>query len=95
MVDENGKRIPGEVPDSEIRAHPERHAKAVMQDFYRTSEFCSACHKANLPNPLNGYNWIRAFTAYDEWQNSKFSKRNPLTFYSADIQVCQIAICAG
>ncbi len=85
MVDENGKRIPGEVPDSEIRAHPERHAKAVMQDFYRTSEFCSACHKANLPNPLNGYKWIRAFTAYDEWQNSKFSKRNPLTFYSADI----------
>ena len=89
MVDENGKRIPGEVPDSEIRAHPERHAKAVMQDFYHTSEFCSACHKANLPNPLNGYKWIRAFTAYDEWQNSKFSKRNPLTFYSADIQVCQ------
>jgi tetratricopeptide (TPR) repeat protein len=89
MVDENDKRIPGEVPDSEIRAHPDRHAKAVMQDFYHTSEFCSACHKANLPNPLNGYKWIRAFTAYDEWQNSKFSKRNPLTFYSADIQVCQ------
>jgi tetratricopeptide (TPR) repeat protein len=89
MVDENGKRIPGEVPDSEIRAHPERHAKAVMQDFYHTSEFCSACHKANLPNPLNGYKWIRAFTAYDEWQNSKFSKRNPLTFYSADMQVCK------
>jgi tetratricopeptide (TPR) repeat protein len=89
MVDENGKRIPGEVPDREIKAHPERHAKAVMQDFYRTPEFCSACHKANLPNPLNSYKWIRAFTAYDEWQNSKFSKRNPLTFYSADMQICQ------
>jgi tetratricopeptide (TPR) repeat protein len=89
MVDENGKRVPGEVPDAEIRAHPERHAKAVMQDFYRTPEFCSACHKANLPNPLNGYKWIRAFTVYDEWQNSKFSKRTPLTFYSADVQTCQ------
>jgi tetratricopeptide (TPR) repeat protein len=42
-----------------------------------------------LPNPLNGYKWIRAFTAYDEWQNSKFSKRTPLTFYSADVQICQ------
>jgi tetratricopeptide (TPR) repeat protein len=89
MVDENGKRIPGQAPDSEIRAHPERHAQAVMQDFYRTSEFCSACHKANLPNALNGYKWIRAFTTYDEWQNSKFAKRNPLNFYAADVQTCQ------
>ena len=89
MVDENGKRIPGEVLDGEIRAHPERHAQAVMQDFYRTPEFCSACHKANMPNQLNSYKWIRAFTTYDEWQNSKFSKRNPLSFYTADVQTCQ------
>ncbi len=89
MVDEKGNRIPGEVPDAEILAHPERHSKAVMQDFYRTSEFCSACHKANLPIQLNDYKWIRAFSPYDEWQNSKFSKRNPLTFYSADQRVCQ------
>ena len=89
MVDENGKPILGEVPDSEIRAHPERHSQAVMKDFLHTPEFCSACHKANLPNPLNGYKWIRAFTAYDEWQNSKFSQRTPLTFYKTDVQVCQ------
>ncbi len=39
--------------------------------------------------PLNDYKWLRAFTTYDEWQNSKFSKRNPLTFYSADFNTCQ------
>jgi tetratricopeptide (TPR) repeat protein len=89
MVDEQGTRIPGIVPDSEIFAHLDRHSKAVMQDFYHTSEFCSACHKANLPPLLNGYKWIRAFTAYDEWQNSKFSQRNPLTFYSGDYTTCQ------
>jgi hypothetical protein len=82
MVDEKGNRIPGEVPYDEILKHPERHSQALMQSFYRTPEFCGACHKANLPNPLNDYKFIRAFTAYDEWQNSKFSKRNPLTFYS-------------
>ena len=60
-----------------------------MQSFYRTPEFCAACHKANLPNPLNDYKFIRAFTTYDEWQNSKFSQRNPLTFYSADYVTCQ------
>jgi Tfp pilus assembly protein PilF len=89
MVDENGKRIPGEVPFGDIIEHPERHSKAVMQSFYGTPEFCAACHKANLPNPLNEYKFIRAFTVYDEWQNSKFSKRNPLTFYSTDFTTCQ------
>ena len=89
MVDEKGNRIPGEVPYDEILKHPDRHSQALMQSFYRTPEFCGACHKANLPNPLNDYKFLRAFTAYDEWQNSKFSRRNPLTFYSGDFTTCQ------
>ena len=89
MADEQGNRIPGEVPYDDIMAHPNRHSQAVMQSFYRTPEFCGSCHKANLPNPLNDYKFIRAFTAYDEWQNSKFSQRNPLTFYSGDFTTCQ------
>jgi tetratricopeptide (TPR) repeat protein len=89
LVDENGRSIPGKVPDREILAHLDRHSKAVMRDLLHQSEFCSACHKANLPPLLNGYKWIRAFTAYDEWQNSKFSHRNPLTFYTADFTTCQ------
>ena len=61
-----------------------------MKQFYRTPEFCAACHKANLPDtPLNDYKFIRAFTSYDEWQNSKFSQRNPLTFYSTGFTTCQ------
>ena len=56
MVDEKGTRIPGLVPDAEILAHLDRHSKAVMQPLYRTPEFCSACHKANLPNPAQ---WLQ------------------------------------
>ena len=89
MVDEKGNRIPGEVPYDEIMKYPERHSKAVMKDIYRTPEFCASCHKANLPDTLNDYKFIRAFTAFDEWQNSKFSQRNPLTFYTADFTTCQ------
>lgn len=89
MVDENGNRIPGEVSFGDILEHPERHSKAVMRDLLHQPEFCSACHKANLPPQLNEYKWIRAFSAYDEWQNSKFSQRNPLTFYTADFTTCQ------
>ena len=89
LVDAQGKRIPGMVPDSEILSHLDRHSKAVMQDIYKTPEFCSACHKANLPVMLNDYKWIRAFSSYDEWQQSKFSQQNPLTFYTADLTTCQ------
>jgi len=89
LVDENGKRMPGIPPDSEILAHLDRHSKAVMRDLLHTPEFCAACHKANLPKTLNEYKEIRAFTTFDEWQNSKFSQRNPLTFYQGDFTTCQ------
>ncbi len=89
IVDAQGNRIPGMVPDSEILAHLDRHSKAVMQPIYHSAQFCAACHKANLPPMLNDYKWIRAFTAYDEWQNSKFSQQNPLTFYQTDFTTCQ------
>jgi Tfp pilus assembly protein PilF len=89
MVDENGNRIPGEVPYDEIMNHTDRHVRAVMQSFYRTPQFCAACHKANLPEQLNDFKFISAFSTYDEWQNSKFSHQNPLTFYSGDFKTCQ------
>ncbi len=89
MVDENGNRIPGEVPYEEIMTHTDRHVRAVMQSFYRTPQFCAACHKANLPQQLNDFKFISAFATYDEWQNSKFSRQNPLTFYTGDFKTCQ------
>lgn len=89
MVDEQGRRIPGMVPDAEILAHLDRHSKAVMQPLYHQAEFCAACHKANLPPMLNDYKWLRAFTVFDEWQQSKFSHENPLTFYTAEEKTCQ------
>ncbi len=89
MVDAQGKRVPGMVPDSEILAHLDRHSKAVMQPFYQSADFCLSCHKANFPVMLNDYKWIRAFSTYDEWQASKFSRQDPLTFYTADLKTCQ------
>lgn len=89
MVDDNGKPIPGEVPYKDILAHTDRHVQAVMKDFYRTPEFCGACHKANLPTSLNHYKWLRAIGLYDEWQASSVSHRSPLPFYSKDYKTCQ------
>ncbi|MEK6397237.1 MAG: tetratricopeptide repeat protein [Terriglobus sp.] len=89
ITDAQGNRIPGEVSYKEILAHTDRHVAAVMRPLMKQPEFCAACHKANLPDTLNEYKWIRAFTTYDEWQNSKFSQQNPLTFYKADYLSCQ------
>ena len=90
LVDEAGQPITRPVSDAEILAHLDRHSKAVMKDFYRTSEFCASCHKAALPRTLNDYKWLRAFSVYDEWQNSSFAKQSPLPFYQKDsVSTCQ------
>ncbi len=90
LLDADGKPIYGEVSDKEILAHLDRHSKAVMKDFYRTSDFCAACHKAALPRMLNNYKWQRAIFLSDEWQQSSFAKQSPLPFYVKDqVSTCQ------
>lgn len=90
MVDENGQPITHPVPDSEILAHLDRHSKAVMRPLLHTSEFCAACHKAEIPRSLDDYKWLRAMTPYDEWQAASFTKQSPLPFYRKDVvSTCQ------
>jgi Flp pilus assembly protein TadD len=90
LMDEAGQPIHRKVSDAEILAHLDRHSAAVMKPLYRTSEFCSACHKAALPKQLNDYKWQRAISLYDEWQNSSFAKESPLPFYKKDtVSTCQ------
>jgi tetratricopeptide (TPR) repeat protein len=90
MLDEQGKPMPGLPTFDEILANPKRHSQAVMKDFYRTAEFCGACHKAAVPKQLNDYKWLRAFSVYDEWQMSSYAKQTPLPFYKKDVvSTCQ------
>ena len=90
LVDEAGKPIYGKVSDREILAHLDRHSKAVMKDFYKTSNYCTACHKAALPETLNDYKWQRAIFLSDEWQMSAFSGQSPLPFYTKPtVSTCQ------
>lgn len=90
LLDADGNPILGEVPDKEILAHLDRHDAAVMKDFYRSAEFCGVCHKAALPRMENHYKWQRAFSVYDEWQQSSLAKQSPLPFYVKDqVSKCQ------
>ncbi len=90
LLDEVGKPITRPVSDGEILAHLDRHSAAVMKPFYRTSEYCSTCHKAAIPRQLNDYKWQRAISLYDEWQNSSFAKQSPLPFYTKEtVSTCE------
>jgi tetratricopeptide (TPR) repeat protein len=90
MLNPDGTPATGAVSYDDIFANPKLHSKAVMRDFYRTSEFCAVCHKAALPKELNGYKWQRAFSAYDEWQQSSWARESPVPFYKKDaVSTCQ------
>lgn len=94
MVDATGTPVTRPVSFDEILQHPELHSRAVMRDFYRTPEFCSVCHKAFIPKTLNGYKWLRAFSVYDEWQQTSWSRQTPLPFYqketASNCQTCHM-----
>lgn len=89
MVDEKGNPISRKVSDESILNSPERHSRAVMQAFYKTSEFCGSCHRADLPSSLTGYKIEREFDTYGEWQASSFSGQSPLSFYVTRRATCQ------
>lgn len=90
MVNEDGTPVTRKVDYDDILARPDLHKRAVMKDFYRSPEFCAVCHKAAVPKMLNDYKWLRAFSVYDEWQASSWSRQSPLPFYKKDeVSTCQ------
>jgi tetratricopeptide (TPR) repeat protein len=90
MLNPDGTPRYGKVTYDDIFNAPELHKKAMMKDFYRSAEFCAACHKAALPRDLNTYKWLRAFSVYDEWQQSSWSRETPLPFYKkTSTSTCQ------
>jgi tetratricopeptide (TPR) repeat protein len=63
--------------------NPEPHRRTFMKDFMRdqSAEFCSACHKVHLDQPVNHYRWLRGFNDYDNWQASAVSGQGARSFY--------------
>ncbi len=70
--------------------NPEPHRRTMLKPFMKSNaEFCSACHKVHLDEPVNNYRWLRGFNDYDNWQASGISGQGARSFYYPQkSQVC-------
>jgi tetratricopeptide (TPR) repeat protein len=64
-----------------IKAKPAFHKETLLKPLHRSAEFCSTCHKANLPVALNHYHWLRGQDHYDSFLQSGVSGHRVDSFY--------------
>ncbi|HHJ20975.1 MAG TPA: aspartate phosphatase, partial [Gammaproteobacteria bacterium] len=76
-----------------IRAKPELHKKSLLKPLHRSAEFCSSCHKVNLPYALNHYRWLRGQDHYDSFMQSGISGHRVDSFYYPDQAIPNCASC--
>ena len=76
-----------------IKAKPAFHKNTLMKPVHKTAEFCSGCHKANLPYEVNHYKWLRAQNHYDSFLQSGVSGHRVDSFYYPPKAVEKCAVC--
>lgn len=65
-----------------VKAKPEFHKRTFLKDLHKSAEYCSVCHKVNLPYELTKYKeWLRGQNHYDSFLLSGLSGHNARSFY--------------
>ena len=76
--------------DAALKAKPTVHKRQLLKPFFREPEFCAACHKVSLTEPVNDYRWLRGQNEFDDWHDSGVSLNASRTFYLPEERlVCQ------
>lgn len=69
-----------------IKAKPSFHKQTFLKPLHQSAEFCSTCHKVNLPYELNHYKeWLRGQNHYDSWLLSGVSGHGARSFYYPEV----------
>ena len=55
--------------------------RVVVAHVHRSDEFCSTCHKVNLPADVNDYKWLRGQNHYDPFRLSGVSGHGVASWY--------------
>lgn len=58
------------ISDFLIRSYPEKHVETFDKSVFKTSEFCSSCHKQFLDERINGVGWVQLQNQFDPWKES-------------------------
>jgi tetratricopeptide (TPR) repeat protein len=76
-----------------IKAKPAFHKKTLLKPLHRSAEFCSTCHKANLPEEVNHYRWLRGQDHYYSFLFSGVSGHRVDSFYYPPHAVARCSAC--
>ena len=74
-----------------IRTKPAQHVRSMAPEHLRTAEACLPCHKAHIPEALNGHRWLAGQNDYDPWFDSGAGGHSARTFFppAAEQKRCQ------
>jgi tetratricopeptide (TPR) repeat protein len=65
-----------------VKAKPAFHKSEMLKPFHKTAEFCSSCHKVQLPKELTKYkDFLRGQNHYDTYLLSGVSGHGARSFY--------------
>jgi hypothetical protein len=65
-----------------VKANPEFHKRTFLKPLHKTAEFCSTCHKVNIPFAVSKYkDFLRGQNHYDGFLLSGVSGHGARSFY--------------
>ncbi len=77
-----------------VKANPGFHKKTFLKPLHQTAEFCSTCHKVNIPFALNHYKqFLRGQDHYGGYLLSGVSGHGARSFYYPDAAKQNCAAC--
>lgn len=77
-----------------IKAKPSFHKQTFLKDFHRSAEFCSTCHKVNLPRAVTHYkDFLRGQNHYDAYLLSGVSGHGARSFYYPEVAKTNCSQC--
>jgi hypothetical protein len=56
-----------------IRAYPRHHVETLSRRFFKSAEFCAACHKQFIDEEINQVGWVQLQNQYDNWRKSRWN----------------------
>ncbi|MGF1668887.1 MAG: multiheme c-type cytochrome [Balneolaceae bacterium] len=58
------------ISDFLIRSYPDQHVKSFDRSLFKSSEYCSSCHKQFLDEQINSVGWVQLQNQFDPWKES-------------------------